>query len=314
VFRTPEDPTHLAVVTGIGAQLIFALMIALVELAIFVAIPSTRPIVFYVTIGVLGVCGFLNGYITSRTMKFFNVHDWKKAALTSAMIFPCYLLFTLSAGDIVESIVGSAAAVPLSEGLWHYLLWWAIDAPCAAFGAYKGFLTPLSIEPEVSPIKRSIPEMPWYLKRYAIAGLYGPIIFATIGYEFNYLMDSIWRSYMIYAMFGILILSLAMMVVTIASLSIVVTYKLLCHQNYDWWWSSFNLGASGGVYMLIYSVFWMIAYEDIGFLGSDFVYWITMVLVSGCFGVMCGSISLLSSYLFVESIYLQSSRGQFTKF
>ena len=66
--------------------------------------------------------------------------------------------------------------------------------------------------------------------------------------------------------------------------------------------------------MLIYSVFWMIAYEDIGFLGSDFVYWITMVLVSGCFGVMCGSISLLSSYLFVESIYLQSSRGQFTKF
>ena len=276
--------------------------------------PSARGIVFYVSIGVLGICGFFNGYITSRTMKFFQVHDWKKAALTSAMIFPCYLLFTLSIADIVESIFGSAAAVPFSEGLWHYLVWWAIDAPFAAFGAYKGFQKPLNLEPEVSPIKRSIPEMPWYLKRNTIALLYGPIIFATIGFEFNYLMDSIWRSYMIYAMFGILFLSLAMMVVTIASLSIVVTYKLLCHQNYDWWWSSFTLGASGGVYMLLFSLVWMIAYEDIGFLGVDFIYWVTMVLVSGCFGIMCGSISLLSSYLFVERIYLASSKGQFTKF
>lgn len=66
--------------------------------------------------------------------------------------------------------------------------------------------------------------------------------------------------------------------------------------------------------MLIFSLGWMLAYEDIGFLGADFVYWVTMVLISGCFGIMCGSISLLSSYLFVERIYLQSSKGQFTKF
>ena len=140
------------------------------------------------------------------------------------MIFPCYLLFTLSIADIVESLFGSAAAVPFSEGILHYLLWWALDAPCAAYGAYHGFKKPLGLEPDISPIKRAIPDMPWYLRRYAIAGLYGPIIFATIGFEFNYLMDSIWRSYMIYAMFGILFLSLIMMVVTIASLSIVITY------------------------------------------------------------------------------------------
>ena len=42
-------------------------------------------------------------------------------------------------------------------------------------------------------------------------------------------MDSIWRSYMIYGMFFILFTSLLMMGVTIASLSVVVTYKSLCH-------------------------------------------------------------------------------------
>jgi len=67
--------------------------------------------------------------------------------------------------------------------------------------------------------------MPWYLSRVAIVGLYGPFIYASVFYEFEYIMDSIWRSYMIYGMFIILFISLLMMGVTIASLSIVVTYK-----------------------------------------------------------------------------------------
>ena len=40
-------------------------------------------------------------------------------------------------------------------------------------------------------------------------------------------MDSIWRSFMIYGMFLIVFISLCMMAVTIASLSIAVTYKSL---------------------------------------------------------------------------------------
>jgi len=230
------------------------------------------------------------------------------------MVFPGYIFTTLSSADIIESLLGTAAAVPFSEGLWHYLLWWALDAPCATLGAYHGFKKPLGLEPEVGPIKRSIPPMPWYLTRPAIAGLYGPLIFATIAFEFNYLMDSLWRSYMIYAMFGILFISLMMMTVTIASLSIVVTYKLLCHQNYDWWWSSFSLGASGGLYMLAFSAVWMFLYEDMSFIGSDLVYFFTMAMISACFSFMCGSISVLSSYLFVERIYRSTSKGQFTKF
>jgi len=294
---------------GIGAQLTLASFICLIELSIFCAIPSARHIVFYVSIAVLACCGYLNGYISARTMKFFQIQDWRVAAFTSAIIFPGYILTTLSLADIVESVLGTAAAVPFSEGLWHYLLWMALDAPCAAYGAYRGFKKPLHLEPEVSPIRRTIPPMPWYLRKPAIIGLYGPLIFTTIGFEFNYLMDSVWRSYMIYAMFGILLLSLAMMVVTISSLSIAITYKLLCHQNYDWWWSSFTLGASGGLYMLIYSLVWLIAYEDISFIGADFVYYVTMALISACFSLMCGSISVLASYLFVERIYLRSSKG-----
>ena len=97
----------------------------------------------------LALCGFLNGFMTSRVLKFFKLSDWKQSAVISSMIFPCGIMLTFSLGDIMESWVGSSAAIPLSEGLLHYLIWWALDAPCAAYGAYKGYMSPLGLNPEI---------------------------------------------------------------------------------------------------------------------------------------------------------------------
>ena len=252
--------------------------------------------------------------MTSKILKFFNLSDWKTSATISALIFPAYILLTLSLGDIIESAMGSSAAVPFSEGLLHYLFWWALDGPAAAYGAYRGFLSPLELSPEVGKIQRTIPAMPWYLRRWAIMGLYGPVIFATIFFEFEYIMDSIWRSFMIYGMFAIVFASLLMMGVTIASLSIAVTYKTLCKGNYDWWWNSFCLGASGGLYMWLYSFYYLYINEDYSLFSADFLYLLSMTLISSCFGFMCGSISVLASYLFVERIYNTAAQGEFTKF
>lgn len=215
---------------------------------------------------------------------------------------------TLSLGDIVESLEGSSAAVPLSEGLLHYLIWWAVDAPFALYGAFMGFKRPLAIQPNFAAEKRAMPKtLPWHLRRWAIVGLYGPVIFATVCFEFEYIMDSVWRSYMIYGMFVVLFISLVLLGLTIASLSIVITYNGLCHHNCDWWWNSFCLGASGGVYMFAYSLYYLAAKEDYSLLGGDFVYLLIMVLASYFFAFMCGSISVLSSYLFVEKMYKASS-------
>ena len=90
--------------------------------------------------------------MTSKILKFFKLSDWKTSATISALIFPAYILLTLSLGDIIESAMGSSAAVPFSEGLLHYLFWWALDGPAAAYGAYRGFLSPLELSPEVGKI------------------------------------------------------------------------------------------------------------------------------------------------------------------
>ena len=119
---------------------------------------------------------------------------------------------------------------------------------------------------------------------------------------------------MVYGMFFILLVSFILMAVTIASMSVMLTYKLISHQNYDWWWNSFMLGASGGLYMFLYSMYYLVAYEELSVLSADFVYFISMTLVSACFAAMCGSIAILASYWFVERIYQASSKGEFTKF
>ena len=301
--------------TGIGAQIALSVYLATILACIFYTTPIFRPLTFYGGVLLLALCGFLNGFMTSRMFKFFNLQwGWRTSALLTSLIFPCYVLLCCASGDIIESYMGSSAAVPFSEGLLHYLIWWAIDAPLAAYGAYRGNQAELSVEPEVGQIRKKIPAMPWYLTRPAIVLIYGPIIFATVFFEFEYIMDSIWRSYMIYGMFLVLLGSLVMMGVTIAALSICITYKLLCHGNYDWWWHSFCLGVSGGLYMLAYSMYYMFFREEYKVLSEDILYYLIMTLICSCYGFMCGAISILASYLFVERIYNVSSKGQFTKF
>ena len=108
-------------------------------MSIFFHIARVRGILSFVLLIVFALCGYINGFMTSRTLKFFQIGTWKQSALMTSVIFPCFILLTLSMGDIAEKIMGSSAALVLSEGLLHYLIWWVLDAPCAVFGAYRGF-------------------------------------------------------------------------------------------------------------------------------------------------------------------------------
>ena len=111
---------------------------------------------------------------------------------------------------------------------------------------------------------------------------------------------------MIYGMFGILLLTFLMMSVTIAAISVFLTYKNLCHQNYDWWWTSFYLGASGFFYMQLDCFYFLYRDDEYFLFSGDVVYYLTSMMISVCFGLMCSSISVLASYFFVEKIYQRS--------
>lgn len=138
--------------------------------------------------------------------------------------------------------------------------------------------------------------------------IFGAIIFGSIFGEFQYVMRSVWRSYM-YAMYGFLFVNLQLLTLIISLLSIVQTYVQLNAQNWSWWWRAFNLGASGGIYMGVYSLYFMIFNLQMDLLAGEIIFLLYMFLGTTCFAIMCGTISVIASYCFVVSIY-SSIKGE----
>ena len=129
------------------------------------------------------------------------------------------------------------------------------------------------------------------------------------------MMDSIWRNELIFAMFGILYIQFMLMCAIIALLSIFQTYQMILRQNYHWWWRSFFLGAMGGIYLLIFAIYYMKKYTEFEFGNSflsEILYVMQMSAISVCFACMCGTVSLLASYVFVERIYNVGTASKLT--
>lgn len=109
-----------------------------------------------------------------------------------------------------------------------------------------------------------------------------------------------------YAMFGFLLFNFMLMACVIALLAIVQIYMQLTYGNYEWWWRTFFIGASGGVYVAIYSVVYMINNFDLigpSLWESNFIYLFYVYMFTFIYSVMCGSIAVMAGFVFVESIY-----------
>ena len=73
--------------------------------------------------------------------------------------------------------------------------------------------------------------------------------------------------------------------------------------NYLWYWRSFWIGASGGIYLTLYTFVYLFAEMDITNIDSDLVYLVYMGLFIVSYMLFAGTWSSLSSYVFVEYLY-----------
>ena len=106
-----------------------------------------------------------------------------------------------------------------------------------------------------------------------------------------------------YAMFGFLLLNLILLVAIISLLSILQTYMQLSYQNYEWWWRSFTVGASGALYMLLYALWFAFTKLKINDPYTDIAFLIYVFLFIGCYSFGAGTIAVTASYYFVANIY-----------
>ena len=104
-------------------------------------------------------------------------------------------------------------------------------------------------------------------------------------------------------MYGFFLIDWVLQLFVIGLLCVIQTYMQLSKGNHLWWWRSFWIGASGGIYIAIYSCVYLVVEMDFSSFDSDMVYLVYMFLIITCYMLMSGTLGVMSSYILIEHLY-----------
>jgi len=249
------------------------------------------------------LCGSVAGYVSARVYKFCEAKDWKLNSIVTATALPGLFVCMFSILNIFLSFAGAATAVSFLTILVLFLLWVCISAPLVFVGAFIGLkASTIEVPTKTKQIARIVPEAPWHMNGTITMLMGGILPFGSVCIELAFIMSALWL-HQIYYVMGFLLAVVGILAATCAQVSIVLCYLQLCAEDHRWWWKSFINCAMAGVYLFLYSLWFLSSRLDlVGFL-PVVVYLTYMSMISVCFGLFCGSVGFLSSFWFTRTIY-----------
>jgi len=305
VFRKPPHAKLLAVCTGTGCQLLVMAFVTIIFAAMGFLSPARRGALLQACLLLFTTMGSINGYYSTRlhlTMDPGSVQH-KTLTLWTALMFPglCFAIFFLL--DLFLWAKGSTGAVPFAILIALLLMWFGISVPLVFVGAYcggkkEGWEKPV----RVNQIPRQIPPQPWFLKPLVTCLIGGILPFGAVFTELYWILTSVWR-HTFYYLFGCLLLTLIIMVVTCAEIAIALTYFQLTAENHHWWWRAFFASGSSAFYVMAYSMHFFSQQLQIVAFVPSLLYFSYMALVSLAFFLMTGAVGVLATFRFCQAIY-----------
>jgi transmembrane 9 superfamily protein 2/4 len=254
-------------------------------------------LVLYVLFGCAG------GYGSSRLYKSFRGKAWQRCTIFTAVLFPglCMAQFLLL--NTICAFYHSTLSVPFLVVLTIFALWCLVSIPLVFFGAYFGYKKDIMKYPTVtSTIPREIPQGEWYFSIPVMMLCGGLLPFGAAFVEFFFIMSSIWMD-QYYYVFGFTLLVFIILMVTCALLSMLVTYLLLCSEDYNWHWRSFLVTGSSAFYVFAYSVVWFQTLDPSSMLITYMIYFGYMFLISSAIFLITGTAGFLSCLWFTKKMF-----------
>ena len=219
-----------------------------------------------------------------------------------SLIFPGTLLLGYFFVNIILIIEKSSAAVHLTDIVSLFILWVFCTFPLILIGSFFGFKNkPIESPCKTNAVPSFVPPKPWYLHYKFMTFITGFISFGTFFIELNYVMGSLWK-HQIYFLATFLWISFSLFVFICGEISIIVIFWNLCYGDYNWWWKSFLIGSSPVIYFICFSIYYFLNLHLSG-LSAIVVYFGIMCLISAMSLFICGSISVLITFIFVKYIY-----------
>ena len=292
----------LSSIIGNGFQLFGMLTITLCLGSFGFLNPEKRANLLNIGIIFFCIMGLPGGYVSTKIYQFFKGKFWLLNALLTSIIFPGTLFFGYFFVNIILALEKSSAAVHLSDIISLFVLWVFCTFPLILIGSFLGIKNKAIEAPcKTNAVPSFVPSKPWYLHYKFMTFVTGFISFGTFFIELNYVMGALWK-HQIYFLAAFLWISFFLFVVICGEISIIVVFWNLCYGDYNWWWKSFLIGASPVIYFIIFSIYYFFNLQ-IRRLSAMVVYFGIMGLISSMSLFICGSISVLITFVFIKFIY-----------
>jgi hypothetical protein len=254
--------------------------------------PSNRGALGTVIILFYTFFGFIGGYVSARVYKFFNGEGWKRNFIYTPVFLPVIVFAVFFLMNLFVWARGASGAVPFGTMLVLVLLWFLISVPLSLVGSWIGFKAqPVSTPTRTNQIPRQIPPASGYLRPVPSMLLAGVLPFGAIFVELYFIMNSIWFN-KFYYMFGFLFICFGLMIMTCATVTVLMIYFLLCAENYHWQWRSFFTAGASAFYVFVSAMlFWL--------KGLSFSNWTSGVLYLGYSLLISALVFLLTGQYYV---------------
>merc|ERR1719163_1295784 len=303
VFRPPPRAGLLAVYVGTGVQVLGMGVVLMIFAVLGFLSPSNRGGLMTALLLLFVLMGILAGYVSAVMYKGFKGTEWKLTTLKTALMFPgiiATIFFTLNLFIWGEK---SSGAVPWTTLAALLLMWFCVSVPLVFLGAYFGYKRPqISYPTKTNLIPRAVPPRPWYMTPLFSILVGGVLPFGAVFIELFFILSSIWL-HQYYYVFGFLLVVLLILIITCAEITIVLCYFQLCAEDYHWWWRSFLTAGCSGLYLFVYSLYYMFTKMVMTRGVSILLYVGYMLIASYSFFTLTGTVGFLACWFFVRAIY-----------
>jgi transmembrane 9 superfamily protein 2/4 len=303
VFRPPVMAGWLTVMVGTGVQLGISLLF-LISFACFGFLsPANRGVLMQSMLFLFVFMGTFGGFTSARLFRMFKGTRWRSNGLWTALLFPGItfaIFFTLNLFIWGQK---SSGAVPFGTLFALLLMWLGISVPLVLCGAFFGYRKqPVEHPVRTNQIPRQVPAQPWFVNTVMSVIVGGVLPFGAVFVEMFYILSSIWM-HQFYYLFGFVALVLVILFLTCCEVTVVLTYFQLCCEDYNWWWRSFLTGGASAMYVFVYSLYYAWAKLEMARAVAGIVYCGYMFIASFAIFLVCGSLSFLTTLVFVRTIY-----------
>eukprot|EP00897_Mesotaenium_endlicherianum_P003069 jgi/Mesen1/2790/ME000170S01892 len=306
VFRTPRQPHLLSILVGTGTQLA-AIAMAILLLAAFGTgyfSPADRGHLMSTAFVIFAFLGIAAGYGAAKVFSICQGKEAVTVVVGTALFLPGIFFSLFLLLNFAIWAAQSAGAVPFGSLCKIGALWFGISAPLVFLGGHLAMSpSPVQYPVKTNNIQRRVPNnRPWYLSSVVLTFGGGAVVIAIISLQVFLLITKLWFHRYFYMM-GFMAATIFLTALVSAEVAIIAVYMTLCCEDYHWWWLSFNVPATSGIYMFITICAYFLPVANRGSLLTVAMLLVYNTMLSLVIAILTGTIGFVATTWFVWTIY-----------